>query len=181
MVRTSLALLAAACAAPVQASWPPAYPTSYCSPVKFDVTGIPLKLRVTVKSAEKMDIQANLEGFTLQCLDQSYKVENENEINVQSEDGAKLNCVEQQFQNMAADMSDLKIKYEAGKDGLGLISNVLPKTVVLGQSTECPKEKFGVSLEDDDDDGFGDDGGFGDDAFGGRRLVKSADSASVMV
>eukprot|EP00929_Paragymnodinium_shiwhaense_P007281 TRINITY_DN111208_c0_g1_i1.p1 TRINITY_DN111208_c0_g1~~TRINITY_DN111208_c0_g1_i1.p1 ORF type:complete len:199 (-),score=47.50 TRINITY_DN111208_c0_g1_i1:288-884(-) len=173
MARLSFAMLAAACATTGRAddgrqlvgdqgrnAALQEYPRNFCK--KFTITGMPLKTRVLIKGPHAADIQATVSGFTLSCLNQKIGFGEDGRLLMEDSDdkkGPAKDCVEQQFLNMGADFSDLKIVYNRTTDGLNLYSTIIGNgKVVLEAAEECKNWKFDSSADlGDDDDDFGDD------------------------
>eukprot|EP00929_Paragymnodinium_shiwhaense_P023510 TRINITY_DN146_c0_g1_i1.p1 TRINITY_DN146_c0_g1~~TRINITY_DN146_c0_g1_i1.p1 ORF type:complete len:223 (+),score=63.19 TRINITY_DN146_c0_g1_i1:88-669(+) len=145
------------------------YPDAFCK--KFDVSGIPIKLRINIKDQDSADVEATLEGFTVDCLSEKFEFHPDGEIEMlasKGKDGVSKNCVREQFEGLGANFQDFKIEYDSKNDALNLYSSGIGKEV-LKHSGKCKDWKFETAESMDDD--FGSD----DDDWGTpvRRLFQS--------
>eukprot|EP00929_Paragymnodinium_shiwhaense_P023511 TRINITY_DN146_c0_g2_i1.p1 TRINITY_DN146_c0_g2~~TRINITY_DN146_c0_g2_i1.p1 ORF type:complete len:228 (+),score=71.67 TRINITY_DN146_c0_g2_i1:97-684(+) len=147
------------------------YPEHFCK--KFDVSGIPIKLRITIKSEAAADVEATLEGFTVDCMNEKFKFHADGEIEMlasKDADGVSKNCVREQFEGLGANFEDFKIEYDSKHDALNLYSSGIGKEV-LTHAEECKDWKFETAEAMDDDFGSDDDSDWGTPV---RRLFQAA-------
>eukprot|EP00929_Paragymnodinium_shiwhaense_P114517 TRINITY_DN8296_c0_g1_i1.p2 TRINITY_DN8296_c0_g1~~TRINITY_DN8296_c0_g1_i1.p2 ORF type:complete len:146 (-),score=43.85 TRINITY_DN8296_c0_g1_i1:318-755(-) len=132
MARQSVAVLAMAFLGEASLS----APSTYCK--KFSVDGTPLKIKVDFKDGDKIDVYADVAGFAMSCMAQPYTKKSDGALAIEKKNGE--NCLQEHFEEIAADWSDVHIKYDS--DDCVRISASGSVNECLKKNADCKDMEF---------------------------------------